>query len=201
LRPDCQCYRGQPITGARNWEKSEFCTDAGTGLLTKCSPAPGLFIHYDYSNAVQCHGKTIAGAFTVTEGGRTVIEARTLGVSDPPDPKNAIFDSTGPISLGVGREMTPASRFRGLVPLFNRLLNVAPPTNPVIQVVVLHGNAGPDGKLTGVGILATTDASLNQTALDRAAMWNGNGAGNRSQPDATGQSHEALFTMEFVTYQ
>jgi hypothetical protein len=84
-------FRGPALTGARNWQEAEFCADAASGLLTTYSPAPGLFIHYDYSSAVSFHGKTIAGAFTITEAGRPVIEARTLGLTDPPDPKSPIF--------------------------------------------------------------------------------------------------------------
>jgi hypothetical protein len=167
-------FRGPALAGSRKWLESEFCADAATGLLTTYSPAPGLFVHYDYSSAVSFHGKTIAGAFTITEGGRPVIEARTLSVSAPPDPKNPMFDSAGLISLGVGREMTPASRVRGLIPLFNRIPGGAPAANPVVQVVVLHGNAGPEGKLTEIGILASSDASMNQAALDRTMSW-GNG--------------------------
>ena len=190
-------YRGPALTGARNWLESEFCMDAATGLLTTYSPAPGLFVHYDYSSAISFHGKSIAGAFTITEGGHPVIEARTLSVTDPSDPKSAIFDSAGLTPLGVGREMTPAARVRGLIPSFNRMPGSASAANPVVQVVALHGNAGPDGKLTEVGILASSDASMNQAALDRTAMW---GTGNRSQPGATGQSNEVFFTWEFATY-
>jgi hypothetical protein len=190
-------FRGPALTGARNWQEAEYCADAATGLLTTYSPVPGLVVHYDYSGATSFHGKTIAGAFTITEGGRIVIEARTLGVSDPPDPKNPIFDSAGLISLGVGREMTPASRVRGMIPNFNFVPGAAPAANPVVQVVALHGNAGPDGKLTEVGILASSDPSMNQAALDRTANW---GTGNRSQPGATAQSNEVFFTWEFVNY-
>jgi hypothetical protein len=190
-------FRGPALTGARDWQESEFCTDAGTGLLTTYLPAPGLFIHYDYSSAIAFHGKTVAGAFTITEAGRPVIEARTLSVADPPDPKSPIFDSAGLVALGVGREMTAASRVRGTAPV-NRGRGAPPLENPTIQVVTLHGNAGPDGKLTEVGILASSDPSMNQAALDRTANW---GTGNRSQPGATAQSNEVFFTWEFVRNQ
>jgi hypothetical protein len=195
-------FRGSPGTGARTWEESRYCVDAGTGLLTTYSPVPGLFIHYDYSKAIQFHGKTIAGAFTVNEGGRPVIEAHTLALTDPPDPKNAIFDSTGLISLGVGREMTPASRvWGGTVPRFNGAHGAPSGATPAIQVVVLHGNVGPDGKLTETAILASSDASFNQAAMDRAANLGNGPMGRRTQPGATAQSNEILFTFEFAAYQ
>ena len=187
-------FRGPALTGARDWQESEFCTDAGTGLLTTYSPAPGLFIHYDYSSAIAFHGKTVAGAFTITEAGRPVIEARTLSVADPPDPKSPIFASAGLVSLGVGREMTAASRVRGTPTNGINGRGGTSVANAVIQVVTLHGNAGPDGILSEVGILASSDASLNQAALDRTVNW---GTGNRSQPGATAQSNEVFFTWEF----
>lgn len=94
--------------------------------------------------------------------------------------------------------MTPAARVRGLIPNFNRMADGAAAANQVVQVVTLHGNAGPDGKLTEVGILATSDPGMNQAALDRTVNW---GTGNRSQPGATAQSNEVFFTWEFVKYQ
>lgn len=188
-------FRGPALTGARNWQEAEYCTDAARGLLTTYSPAPGLFIHYDYSSPILFHGKTIAGAFTITEGGRPVIEARTLGVTDPPDPKNPIFDTAGLVSLGVGRIMTPASRVLGMATNGINGRGGTTMANGAIEVVTLHGNAGPDGKLTEIGILASSDATLNQAALDRTANW---GTGNRSQPGATAQSNEVFFTWEFV---
>jgi hypothetical protein len=194
-------FFGRALTGARAWQEAEFCADAATGLLTTYSPVPGLFVHYDYASAVSFHGKTIAGAFTITEGGRPVIEARTLGVTDPPDPKDPIFDSAGLISLGIGREMTAASRVSGTATNGNNGRGGTTMANAVIPVVTLHGNAGPDGKLTEVGILASSDASLNQAALDRTANWGFGGPGGRSQPGATAQSNEVFFTWEFVRPQ
>ena len=38
------------FSGARNWEESEYCMDANTGLLSMYSPAPGFYVRYDYSS-------------------------------------------------------------------------------------------------------------------------------------------------------
>ena len=92
----------QAFTGARNWEESEYCVDSNTGLLTTYSPVSGLYIHYDYANAVKFHGKIIPAGFTIAEAGRTVIEARTESVTEPPDPKSSLFTPAGLTSLGVG---------------------------------------------------------------------------------------------------
>jgi hypothetical protein len=68
----------------------------------------------------------------------------------------------------------------------------------MVQVVVLHGNLSPDNRLSETEILASSDSTLNQTALDRAAQWK-LGPG-RTQPGATAQSEEMLFTFEFLAY-
>jgi hypothetical protein len=94
----------------------------GWGLAFAQTPAdsrvPGVNLYTEttqglvYSSAKQFHGKTIAGGFTISEAGRTVVEARTEGVSDPPKAQDAIFNPAGMTALGVGRVMNPAIRVR-----------------------------------------------------------------------------------------
>jgi hypothetical protein len=192
-------FGGQSFTGGRSWEESEYCVDSNLGLLTIYSPVPGLFIHYDYSAAITFHGKIIPSGFTITEGGRTVIEAKTNSVTDPAESNNSLFDPAGLTPLGVGGEMTPPARSRGVVSLLSRSALTASNANPVIKVVVLHGCVSPDGQLSETEILASSDASFNQTALDRAKARPVFPLANRTQPGATPQSHEAYFTYEFVT--
>jgi hypothetical protein len=69
--------------------------------------------------------------------------------------------------------------------------------NAAMQVVTLHGNVSGDGGLSEVEILASTDTSLNQTALDRAKSFTQSRVQN--QPGATAQSSEMILTFEFVT--
>jgi hypothetical protein len=184
------------FTGARNWEESEYCVDAGTGLLTTYSPVPGLFVHYDYSPAIRFHNKVIPTGFTITEGGRVVAEARTVGVTDPPPPTDAMFHTAGLVALGAGRAMNPGFNMPIVMPAPGRPL---PNSNAdaAVQVVTLHGNVSGDGRLSEVEILASTDATLNQAALDRANTL-AQGRMQR-QPGATAQSSELVMTLEFVT--
>ena len=157
------------------------------------SPAPGIYIRYDYSSAKQFHGKTIPGGFTISEGGREIVQARTESVTDPPSVQSPLFSATGLTAVGTGWVMNPASRMRGM-PLVGRPIF----GNPVGQVVVLHGNLSPDNRLSETEILASSDSTLNQTALDRAAQ--GRLGPGRTQPGATAQSEEMLFTFEFLAY-
>jgi hypothetical protein len=188
---------GQSFTGGRNWEEAEFCVDPSTGLLTIYSPAPGVYVRYDYSSAKQFHGKTIAGSFTIKEGGRTIVEARTESVSEPPDAQGAIFNPSGLTALGVGRLMSPAIRSRSVVPLLDSRSGAS--ANPVVQVVVLHGNLSAGGQLSETEILASSDPSLNRSALDRASQWNSIRVPNRAQPGVASPSQEIILTYEFVT--
>jgi len=183
-------FGGKVFTGGRNWEESEYCVDPNTGLLMLHSPAPGVYIKYDYTNGIHFHGKTIAGAFTISEGGRNVVEARTESVTDPASSSPALFDPTGMTSIGVGSMMTAASRVRSTIG--PRPVN----GNPKMDIVVLHGIAAPDGHLGEVEVLATSNPANNQAALDRASNWQ---ALNPAQDGTTPQSHEIIFTYEFVT--
>jgi hypothetical protein len=184
------------FSGGRNWEESEYCMDSKTGLLTTYSPVPGLFVHYDYASAVTFHGKIIPGSFTITEAGRTVTEARTLSVTDPVDSKDTSFNPSGLAPVGVGRAMNPPANFRSLISAPGRPLPSSS-ANVAVQVVVLHGNVSQDGRLSETEILASSDASLNQAALERAYTTN-LGAG-QNQPGVTPQSREIFLTFEFVT--
>ena len=58
-----QAFAGRVFMGSRNWEESEYCVDPQSGLLLTYSPTPGLYVHYDYSNAIHFHDKLIPGSF------------------------------------------------------------------------------------------------------------------------------------------
>jgi len=195
-----QGIRGQSSSGGRGWDESEYCVDRSNGLLTTYSPAPGLYIHYDYSNGIKFHTKIIPSSFTISEAGRVVVEAKIESVSDPGDPKSALFDPSGMTLLGVGSAMTPAMNLRTMAPLDYKSLKSA--ANLAVQVVVLHGSLSPDGHLSETELLASTDASLNQKALDQANQFSKTmGSIAQPQPGVTPQSHEMIFTFEFVTAQ
>jgi hypothetical protein len=192
---------GQAVRDTRGWGDTEYCVDAATGLLTTYSPVPGLYVHYNYANAIKFHDKTVAGSFTISEAGRVVIDAKTESVSDPGDPKSALFDPAGMIAIGVGRVMTPAFNLRTMAPPDPKIFRSAP-ANLAVQVVVLHGSLSPDGHLGETELLASSDPSFNQKALDQANQFSKTMSSvARGQPGTTQQSHEMIFTFEFVTSQ
>jgi hypothetical protein len=188
---------GRVFNGPRNWLEEEFCVDAMTGLLTTYSPAPGLYVRYDYTSAKQFHGKVFPGRFTITASGRMVVDARTESVSDPPADTSSLFNTAGLNAIGVGRVMNGGIRFHGFAGP-GRTPSSGGTGASAVQVVTLHGNALPDGTLGELEILASSDQSLNQTALDRAKMQNTTRIGNRTQPGATPESEHIFFTWEFL---
>lgn len=79
------------FSSGRSFEESEYCVDPKTGLLATYSPVPGLYVHYDYGNALHFHEQIIPNGFTITENGRAVIEAKTETVTASPDAGQNIF--------------------------------------------------------------------------------------------------------------
>jgi len=184
------------FTGARNWEESEYCVDAQTGLLTEYSPAPGLFVRYDYSSAIRFHDKFIPTGFTISEAGQAVVEAVTNGVTDPPAATDAMFNPAGLQALGAGRAMNPGFNLPVIAPVPGGPFPNSN-GNAALQVVTLHGNISGDGRWSEAEILASSDAVLNQAALERASTLAQ--ARVKSQPGATAQSSELILTLEFLT--
>jgi hypothetical protein len=64
--------------------------------------------------------------------------------------------------------------------------------------VVLHGMLSPEGALSETEVVASSDASLNQSALQRAAKWQEWQAERDAEPGAAPQSHEVFFTVQFA---
>jgi hypothetical protein len=50
--------RKSSVSG-RRWEESEYCVDPKSNLLMSYSPAPGIYVVYDYSNAIRFHHQVI----------------------------------------------------------------------------------------------------------------------------------------------
>jgi hypothetical protein len=184
------------FSGGRNWEESEYCVDAKTGLLSQYSPGPGVFVRYDYSSGIRFHNTSIPTAFSIFENGKVVAEARTVSVSDPPAATDPMFDTAGLTPVGSGRAMNPGSNLPFMIPLPGKGF-AGVNANTAMQVVALHGNIAGDGHLSEVEILASTNPTLNQQAVDQAASI----AQGRApvQPGATMQSSEIFLTFEFIT--
>lgn len=177
-----------PATGGRRWEEAEYCVDPKAGVLVTFSEAPGVYVQYDYSTALQFHGKLIPNGFTITEAGQTVIEAQTESVADPVN-NPAMFQTAGLNQLGVGPVMS-------LSPWESRVQLPLPgsQSSASAQVVALHAIQAPTGEMSDIELLASSDSSLNETAL---AFAQGGYRGQDSQAGATPQSHEVVMILQY----
>ena len=61
-------------TAPRQWFETEYCMDADTGLLRTWSEAPGIYIDYNYADAIHFGGHTIPRDITVTEGSEAILQ-------------------------------------------------------------------------------------------------------------------------------
>jgi hypothetical protein len=185
----------KPTAGPRRWEESEYCVDPKSGLLMSYSPVPGMYVAYNYANALHFHDKSIPGKFTITQAGQTAIEATTESVTDPGKLDPALFQPGGLEKIGAGMLMTPPWRVR------TRANSGGTTSNNTLQVVVLDGMVDPQGQMTDLRVLASSNAALNQAAQEEAARWKNWQSQDDAQPGAAPQSHEVFFTVEFAPAQ
>jgi len=176
--------RAQVQGDGRSWDESEYCVDPKTGVLTTYSPVPGLYVFYDYSQPIHFHGNVIASKFTITEAGQAVLDARVESLADPTQDDASMFDPAGLSKIGVGSLMTRPWHVHSFQPGRGQM-----------QVVVLHGMLSPQGELTETAVLASTDAGLNQMALEKAAGQKWRSDDDDGEAGATPQSHEVFITM------
>jgi hypothetical protein len=105
----------------------------------------------------------VCGSSAAVPPAVTIIEARTQGVSDPTAADSALFETAGMRALGVGPVMTPTVRFR-------RFPGPARGGgNGVLGIVALDGVISPQGKTSELEILASSNPTFNQAALQWAS--------------------------------
>lgn len=184
--------RRKPSASGRLWDEAEYCVDAQSGLLVTWSPAPGVYVLYDNSNALSVDGKLIPSGFTITEAGQTIVTARVESVTDSGSADASLFDRSGLSQTGSGAIMQDPWRVAAFVPYPDASANLA------LQEVVVHGMRTPGGALTETEVVASTSASLNQSALDLAAKGQGWRGMDEEQPGATPQVREFFFTVRFA---
>jgi hypothetical protein len=180
-----------PFSSGRSFDEAEYCVNPQSGLLETYSPYAGLYVRYDYANGLHFHEQILPDGFTITQRGKTVIEAKIESVAEPPPPNSNLFEPAGLKPLGVGQPIVPM-RIHGFQ--MSELLS----QSDIGQVVVVHGMVSADGRLTEVEVLASTNVGLDQAAIEHASRAHAlQDAGNR-QPGTTPLSREAIFTVQFT---
>lgn len=192
IGPDFSFGRGtQPaLPPGRNYQEHEYCVDVGSGLLETYSPVPGMYIRYDYGNAIHFHDHIVPAGFTIYENGRAVVEAKTDNVSDPPSANSEMFQPGSLNSLGAGAVLAaPVGAWNS---------GTAPDASVTSdQLVVVLGSISPEGKLNEVEIVSTTDERLDDAAIQRASRAMALNNNRNNQPGATPQSREIILVERF----
>lgn len=193
VSPDFSFGRGtEPaLPPGRNYQEQEYCVNRETGLLATYSPAPGIYIRYDYGNAIHFHDHIIPAGFTIYENGKAVVEAKTDNVSDPPSANSEMFQPGRMNAIGAGAVIAPSVRSwrSGSAP-------DASITSP--QLVVVHGSISPGGQLNEVEIVSTTDEQLNNAAMEDASRPRPLSVNQNDQQGATAQSREIILVERFL---
>ena len=110
----------------------------------------------------------------------------------------AFLGGSNAIKLSFPNHIDPNSRPRLETPPWILHTEEYSPDRTAIQMVAVHGLLTPDGHFTDPEILATTDPSLNERALDQVANWqNIQISGDTLQPGASPQWHEIFVTVRF----
>jgi hypothetical protein len=124
------------------------------------SEAPGIYTVYDYSSALQFHGRVLPSQISIVEGGVTVLHAYVDAIEDLTNSDARTFTPTADmISRGPGAVMTGAYRFRQFAAAPND-------HGGTVQPVIVHASIGPDGRVLDAEALQNPDSALAESALE-----------------------------------
>ena len=145
-------------TTGRQWNEEEFCVDPATGFLQTYSIAPGIYDAYDYSNALQFHGHSIARRITIVENSVAVATIE-LAIHDLTTTDASYFTPTADFK-GPGIIIGPPMRFPQIAKN-----NLAATSNGVVQPIIIHAALDMSGKVLEAEALQSSDAALSEAAL------------------------------------
>jgi hypothetical protein len=145
----------------RLWQEHEECVDPQTGHLLLHSPAPGLYVLYDFSQSLKLQSKELPAKMTVIENNTVVIEERVESLEPLP--------SVDPSSFIPTEQMR--SQAPGTVMASWDKLTIGPTkSSATIQSVVIFGLLTPDGEVAEVHALQSSDPALIDAALRRVSQ-------------------------------
>lgn len=140
----------------RRWVEREYCIEPKSGLLQILSDAPGIYVVYDYTGALEFHGRTLPRQISIMEGGKNVLEARLETISDA--------GSMAADLLRPSQQMVTQGPILSNVMRFPQVIKVAP-GSAILQPVIVHVVLGEDGKVLDAELVENTGAELSKSAL------------------------------------
>lgn len=179
------------FAASRSFAEAEYCVEPKSGLLMAYSPAPGMIIRYDYSQALHFHDTIIIpNGFTIYENGRSVVEAKTVSVGEAPSANDPMFQGEGLRPIGTGQVTDPPLR------IFSAI-NRRDMTEGPSQIVVVSAMVEADGRVAEKEVVASTDENANAIALDHVEKSGVVQARtqNPQQPGTTPRAQEMIYTI------
>jgi hypothetical protein len=174
-----------PAVG-RQWYETEYCIDPASGLLDIYSIAPGIYTVYDYTSALQFHGRVLPGKISVSENGTTVLEAQLTGIADTDPSNTSPFTPTAQmIAQGPATALGSPARFP--------LPGPAPSPGRYMQPVIVHAIIDEQGNVRESEVLQSS--SVSEAALDFVSKMK-----QGQMPQASGASpieREAFINVQF----
>lgn len=175
-------------TPGRRWVETEYCVDPKSGLLQIFSEAPGIYVVYDYSDALDFHGHTLARQIVVIEGGSPVLQIHLDSIADGADPASLVptaqMMAQGPAAMITGPMRFPQPG--GVAPALSA---------GTIQPVIVHAIIDENGKVLDAEALQTSNAALSNAALQLVLR----SQYPRQAPGTLPRQREAFVNVKFVS--
>ena len=159
----------------RQWIEEEFCIDPATGLLQTYSIAPGIYDAYDYSNALEFHGHSIASRITIVENSVPVATVELNEIKDLNTADGSLFAPSADMK-GPGIMLGSPMRFPQVAKK-----NLPANATGVMQPIIIHAALDISGKVLEAEALQTSDAALSEAALNLVKNTNYGPARNRER--------------------
>ena len=174
-----------PTTPApRYWVETEYCIDPASGLLQIWTVAPGIYVTYDYSDALQFHRHTVARQISFVEDGQTVLDLHLDSLEEVGTVDANLFKPTPEmLQHGPSFSMSPPNRF----PI--RTESAAETDGPYdIQPIIVHAIIdSASGKVLEAEALQNSNPSLAQEAVNLV---------KHSSNSATGVEREVFINVQ-----
>ena len=177
-------------SAARRWDESEECVDPQSGLLRVHSQVAGRYAAYDYTDAPQLAGHTLARKVIVTEGGKAVTTISVESLTEPAASDPSLFAPTEEMrargrAIGTGAAQKISRVFRG----------TRNSRDPKSQTVCVFGVVTPSGQLAEVHSLQPANPN-SEAAVEAVKQMNFAGAApSKIQP----QQHFVFVVGTFVS--
>jgi len=197
-------WNGKPVTCAllagprahasqetgRQWNEEEYCVDPATGFLQTYSIAPGIYDVYDYSNALEFHGHTLARRITIVENSIPVATIELNEIKDLNTADASLFTPSAEMK-GPGIMIGPPMRFPQVAKN-----SLAAGANGVVQPIIVHAALDVSGHVLEAEALQTSDSAASNAALQLVRNTNYGPARDRKLVQ-----RDVFINVQFVTTQ